>query len=132
MYRVMIVDDDLYARIRIKTELRLEQDGFLVDKEAVSGPEALEKIKADPPDIVLTDMKMPGMSGVAFIEELHRIHPEIPVVALSGYDDYEYVRASLKLGAVDYLLKHEMSRETVMGMPEEVAVTSTAKTDRDN
>ena len=110
----MIVDDDLYARIRIKTELRLEQDGFLVDKEAVSGPEALEKIKADPPDIVLTDMKMPGMSGVAFIEELHRIHPEIPVVALSGYDDYEYVRASLKLGAVDYLLKHEMSRETVL------------------
>lgn len=114
MYTVMIVDDELYARMRIKTELGLEQDGFFVAQEAVSGQEALEMIEEDPPDIILTDMRMPGLSGVELIREIRRRRPELPIIALSGYDDYEYVRASLKLGAVDYLLKHELTRESVL------------------
>ena len=61
MYHVMIVDDELYARMRIKVEFQLEKDGFLVSQEAVSGYEALTKMAENLPDIVLTDMRMPGM-----------------------------------------------------------------------
>lgn len=114
MYHVMIVDDELYARMRIKVEFQLEKDGFLVSQEAVSGYEALSKMAENQPDIVLTDMRMPGMDGVALIAEIKKRYPGIPIVALSGYSDYEYVRSSLKMGAIDYLLKHEMDRETVL------------------
>lgn len=114
MYHVMIVDDELYARMRIKTEFQLEKDGFLVDQEAVSGYDALEKIRQNRPDIVFTDMRMPGMSGVELIEEIRKRDPHLPIVALSGYDDFEYVRSSLRLGAMDYLLKHELTRDTVL------------------
>lgn len=114
MVHVMIVDDELYARMRIKVEFELEKDGFVVDQEAVSGYEALKKMAENQPDIVLTDMRMPGMDGVALIKEIKKRYPGIPIVALSGYSDYEYVRSSLKMGAIDYLLKHELDRETVL------------------
>ena len=114
MYHVMIVDDELYARTRLKVDLCLERDGFLVDREAANGQEALEKIRCLCPDILLTDMRMPGMNGVDLIERVKQMYPELPVIALSGYEDFTYVRSSLKLGAIDYLLKHDLNREVVL------------------
>lgn len=72
MYHVMIVDDELYARTRLKVDLCLERDGFLVDQEAANGQEALEKIRYICPDILLTDMRMPGMNGVDLIAQVKR------------------------------------------------------------
>jgi len=110
----MIVDDELYARIRLKKEFSLEEEGFTVDQEAANGQEALELMGTQRPDILLTDMRMPVMDGLALIAEVKKRWPAMPVVALSGYDDYEYVRSSLKMGAVDYLLKHRLERDTVL------------------
>ncbi len=67
MYHVMIVDDELYARTRVKVDLHLEQDGFLVDQEASSGQEALKRMCAQRPDILMMDMRMPGMDGVELL-----------------------------------------------------------------
>ena len=114
MYHVMIVDDELYARTRLKVDLCLERDGFLVDQEAANGQEALEKIRYICPDILLTDMRMPGMNGVDLIAQVKKMYPDLPVIALSGYEDFVYVRSSLKLGAIDYLLKHDLNREVVL------------------
>ena len=114
MYHVMIVDDELYARTRLKVDLCLERDGFLVDQEAANGQEALEKIRYICPDILLTDMRMPGMNGVDLIAQVKKMYHDLPVIALSGYEDFVYVRSSLKLGAIDYLLKHDLNREVVL------------------
>lgn len=114
MYHVMIVDDELYARTRLKVDLCLERDGFLVDQEAANGQEALEKMRCLCPDILLTDMCMPDMNGADLIEQVKRMYPDLPVIVLSGYEDYAYVRSSLKLGAIDYLLKHNLNREVVL------------------
>lgn len=114
MYHVMIVDDELYARTRVKVDLHLEQDGFLVDQEASSGQEALKKMCAQRPDILMIDMRMPVMDGVELLKRVKRLYPDLPAVALSGYEDFVYVRSSLKLGAVDYLLKHDLNREVVL------------------
>ena len=114
MYHVMIVDDELYARTRLKVDLCLERDGFLVDQEASNGQEALEKIQCQRPDILLTDMHMPGMDGVDLIAQVKQMYPDLPVIALSGYEDFAYVRSSLKLGAIDYLLKHDLNRNVVL------------------
>ncbi len=114
MYHVMIVDDELYARTRVKVDLHLEQDGFLVDQEASSGQEALKRMCAQRPDILMMDMRMPGMDGVELLKRVKRLYPDLPAIALSGYEDFAYVRSSLKLGAVDYLLKHDLNREVVL------------------
>lgn len=111
---MMIVDDELYARTRLKVDLCLERDGFLVDQEAANGQEALEKIHCLRPDILLTDMCMTDMNGADLIEQVKRMYPDLPVIVLSGYEDYDYVRSSLKLGAIDYLLKHNLNREVVL------------------
>lgn len=114
MYHLMIIDDELYARIKLKTDLHLDSFGYIIDQEASNGKDALDQLASKRPDIILVDMHMPVMDGVAFIQRARALYPTIPLIALSGYEDYEYVRSSLKLGAVDYLLKHNLTQETVL------------------
>ncbi|MCX7711721.1 MAG: response regulator [Clostridia bacterium] len=108
LLKVLIVDDDSIARTNIKTMLDWGKNGFEICGEAANGSSAVQCIDNDPPHIVITDMSMPVMDGVALIEYLEKNHPEIKAIALSGYDDFAYVRQSMKKGAVDYILKHTL------------------------
>lgn len=121
MYHVMIVDDEMMARARIRMALGNGESEFVLDQEAVNGEDALARMRERVPDIVLVDMHMPVMNGVAFIRALKELHPHLPFAALSGYEDYEYVRDSLKLGAVDYILKSDLSHEVLLGVLEKCA-----------
>ena len=109
---VMIVDDEVLTRTNVKYILEAEipaytgTTSYMLCGEAGSGAEALEKLPVCRPDIVLSDMRMPGMNGLELCETLHKQYPHIQFIALSNYDDYEYVRGTLQNGAVDYLLKH--------------------------
>lgn len=108
MFKVFIVDDDFTARSNFKTMLDWEKNGFTICGEAANGQNAIPIIEDSSPDIVITDMNMPLMDGVALIAYLSVHYPEIKSVALSGYEDFDYVKESLKNGAVDYLLKHKL------------------------
>lgn len=109
MYRVMLVDDDSIARMRLKNLLQWEKINCQIVGEASSGREAVAQIERCRPHIVITDIDMPGMNGVDLIQYTRAKHPNIYILALSAYDDFDYVRDSLKYGALDYMLKHQLT-----------------------
>ncbi len=96
--------------------LNWTKHGFEVCGEASDGISAKQLIEQYEPEIVITDIKMPGLDGLALINFLYENYPRIQIIALSGYDDYDYVRTSLKLGVVDYLLKHSLNKESLLAV----------------
>ncbi|WP_139904474.1 response regulator transcription factor [Clostridium thermarum] len=116
MIKVLIVDDDSISRTSIKTLIDWNKHGFEICGEAANGENGLETIKEQHPHIVITDMSMPVMNGVEFIDYLNKNYPNIKVIALSGYDQYDYVRQSMKKGAVDYILKHTLNAEALLNV----------------
>ncbi|WP_248925958.1 response regulator transcription factor [Paenibacillus hamazuiensis] len=114
MYNVMIVDDELLVRNDLRTLLDWERNGFAICGEAANGLAALELIRERQPHIIILDIHMPGMDGVQLCKEIARSHPEIKIIVLSSHDNYDYVRETLKNGAVDYLLKHRMNADRLI------------------
>lgn len=118
MYKVLIVDDDILTRMNLKMIIDWSYHGYDICAEAVNGQNGIEMIQSFEPDIVLTDMKMPVMDGVGLIEWIHRNQPMIQIIALSGYDDFNYVKDSMKLGAIDYIIKHKLEPELLLSVLE--------------
>ncbi len=114
MIKVLIVDDDSVARTNIKIMIDWENNGFDICGEASNGKEAIHLIKETLPAIIITDMSMPIMDGIALIEHINSNYPQIKIIALSGYEDFEYVRRSMKNGAIDYILKHSLDAGSLM------------------
>jgi DNA-binding NtrC family response regulator len=102
MDKVLIVDDDGKIR-RVFREI-LESHGFFV-LEASGGREAVELVRAHPPDVALLDLKMPGMDGIETLQELKKIAPDLPVIIVTAYGDVSTAVQAIKLGAGDFLLK---------------------------
>lgn len=113
MYEILLVDDEILSRNNLKYLFSSIGPHFHVCGEAANGREALALLKSIPSDIVITDMKMPEMDGLELIKELRRRYPLINIIALSNYDDIDYVRSSLKYGIIDYWLKHEVSIDLI-------------------
>ncbi|MCD9026214.1 response regulator transcription factor [Cohnella silvisoli] len=105
MYKVMVVDDETWGRKSVSkmiNELALDVE---VIAEAKHGQEALELIRINKPHIVVTDMNMPVMNGERFLESLFKLHGDIRVIVISGYSQFEYMRAALTYQASEYVLK---------------------------
>ncbi|MGH8590106.1 MAG: response regulator, partial [Gammaproteobacteria bacterium] len=102
MKRLLVIDDD--ARMRRVLQILAHKIGL--DCAAVSGAdEALASFHAERSDVVVTDLKMPGKSGVEFLRELRAIDGEVPVVVLTAHGTVATAVEAMKLGAVDYLQK---------------------------
>ena len=104
MYKLIIVDDEKSISSGMK-KLPWEDWGFTVSGTAGDGLEALELIAEDKPDVVLSDVRMPNMDGVELMQYLNKNYPEIKIVILSGYSDFEYLNYSIKNKVIEYLLK---------------------------
>ncbi len=102
--RVMVVDDHTIVREGIKVLLELQEDIDVV-AEARSSIECLEGIGEVLPDVVLMDLKMPGIDGIEATRLVKEKYPQIKVILLTNYDDEEYVLESIKSGADGYVLK---------------------------
>jgi two-component system response regulator YesN len=111
MYRVLLVDDDSIIRIKLRNILEWEKLNCMIIAEASNGSEAIAGIRKYTPNIIITDIDMPGMNGVDLINYINDNCKDVAVIALSAYDDFEYVRDSLKNGAVDYILKHQLTTQ---------------------
>jgi len=102
--RVLIADDHLIIREGMRLILETE-NGFELIGEACSGEEAIRLANELHPDVVLMDLRMPGMGGLQAIEYLHQDQPELPVVILTTYNEDELMKQGLRAGARGYLLK---------------------------
>ncbi|MDG0814387.1 response regulator [Cohnella rhizosphaerae] len=105
MYRVLIVDDEPEIRQGLRLKIDGDKLGLELAGEASNGVEALERLEEEAYDIVITDMNMPVMDGVSFLEACRERHPDVRLVVITGYEDFQYARAALRHQASDYLLK---------------------------
>ena len=100
--RVLVVDDDADTRELIT--LVLSQAGYDVD-EAEDGFAALTKVSHVRPDAVVTDLRMPGMSGVDLLQRIRRIHGDVPVIIATGLETWDLCTAAESYGAVSCMIK---------------------------
>ena len=105
MYSIMIVEDEYLVRQGIASLVNYEQFGMQVIAQAENGIEAWQKFQENPADIMLTDINMPQMNGLELAKLVRDQAPKCHIVFLTGYDDFDYARTAIKLGADDYLLK---------------------------
>jgi two-component system, response regulator YesN len=103
--KILIVDDELLIRNGIARKVQaLFPDIEIVGKSG-DADEALDMIKNYHPQIVITDIRMPEVDGLQFINQAKKLHNNIKFIIISGYQDFEYARTALRLGVQDYLLK---------------------------
>ena len=100
--RILVVDDDDNLRWVLQTQL--EEMGYAAGT-APDGASALAAIDKEPPALILTDLKMPGMSGMELLERVHRDYPEIPVLIITAFGSIQSAVEAMRSGAYDYLTK---------------------------
>jgi DNA-binding NarL/FixJ family response regulator len=113
--RVLIADDHTLVRDGTRRILEAEEDMDVVG-EALDGEEAVQLAKELKPDVVLMDIAMPKVDGIAATKQIKHVYPEINVLILSAYDDDQFVFRLLQAGAAGYLLKSVHSQELVAGI----------------
>lgn len=108
MYRVMAVDDEAIVRIAMQNIIQWEDYDMVFVGAASSGERALELVEEKQPDIIITDLVMGEMDGIALIQELRRRAYDGRIIVLSNYSEFEMVREAMKRGAFDYILKNSL------------------------
>ncbi|WP_291652581.1 response regulator [Clostridium sp.] len=121
--KVLIVEDEFIMRQGMKHMLEWEKEGFTIVGEATNGQEALDLIEKLKPNIIISDIVMPILNGVDFSKIVQKRYPDLQIIILSSYDNFEYVKDTLLSGAVDYILKPTLN-------PEQLLVTLKKAVDR--
>jgi len=100
--RILIVDDEERFRLTLGKLLKVRE----LDVTTLgSGPEALEALKQEPYDVIVLDVRMPGMDGIETLAEIKKLNPNIEVIILTGHASVDAAVDIMKLGGYDYLLK---------------------------
>jgi YesN/AraC family two-component response regulator len=105
MYTLLIVDDEYEIRNGLSNLFPWHETGFEVQAVRENGREALDYIAEKPVDAVLCDIMMPEMSGIELARNLRDQYPQIKIIFLSGYRDFDYARKALSIGVRDYIVK---------------------------
>ena len=112
-YRILIADDEYWTRQKLCHMIEWEEYSLECLEPAQNGEEVLERIEAEHPDILITDINMPYIGGMELLEIVKKKYPEIVAFVVSGYDDFEYVKGTFMSGAVNYLVKPVMKIDMV-------------------
>ncbi len=105
MYKVLIVDDDKTERYMLRQFQKWENYGFVIEDEARDGKEALIKLSAQSYDLIITDIRMPGMDGIALLNEIKMKNLDVCLMLLSTFNDFEYAQQGIRLGVIDFIAK---------------------------
>lgn len=112
-YKVLAADDEFWSRENIRSLIPWEEYSLEFLEPACDGEEVLERIPEEKPDIILTDINMPFLSGLELLQRLQNEYPNIVTIAISGYDDFDKVKGVFVSGGLDYLLKPVGKEELV-------------------
>ena len=113
MYTMLVADDERWIRKRIISSINWTKIGVSIAGEAADGEEAMALSQKLKPDIILTDIRMPGINGLDFIKILHEAKINSRIIIISGFNDFDYAQKAIKLGVVDYILKPVENTELV-------------------
>lgn len=105
MYKIFLADDEIWVIMGLKKLIEKVGAPFQVVGEASNGVMALEEIEKKKPDVLITDIRMPGMDGLELMKEIRKKKLDTKVVLVSGYAEFDYAQKAIRMGAVDYLLK---------------------------
>lgn len=105
MYRVIIADDENRIVKMLSTSIPWTKLGLSVTAVASDGQEALRLAETQKADIIITDIRMPGLNGLELCERLHEANPKIQIILISGYADFSYAQRAIRLGVLGYCLK---------------------------
>ncbi len=127
MIRMILADDEPVITRGIKKLLDWKALGIEIVGEYEDGRKAFEAIVREKPEIALLDISMPGLSGGEILKERRAIGNGISVIFISGFQDFEYAKAALQYGAVDYLLKPVIREELLRAIEKSISVTGPGK-----
>lgn len=105
MFTIAIIDDEKWIRKLIRKLMPADQFPIKTIGEAEDGEEGLELLRRCRPDIVITDIRMPMLSGLDLIQTIQTALPQSEIIIISGYDNFEYAQKAIKLGVIDFLMK---------------------------
>lgn len=104
-YKVILIDDEMLIRKLVRMKLNTLELNIEIVGEYSNGLEAMEGVEETNPDIVISDICMPEEDGLSFGEKCMKAFPNTKIIILTGFDDFDYARRSLKAGVFDYLMK---------------------------
>ena len=119
-WRIVLADDHQIVRAGLRLVLENELPCRVV-AEAATGDEAVAYTQQQQPDVLVTDLVMPGQSGLEVIRQVHQLVPRTRIVVFSMYADDRYVREALQSGALAYVLKESMANELVAAVRDVIA-----------
>jgi YesN/AraC family two-component response regulator len=105
MKKVLLVDDERWVRTALKWTINKLNLPLQVVHECQNGLEALDWIKMNDVDLVLTDIRMPVMDGLALVKELSSLNGDYEVIVISVHDEFQFIQQAMRSGVTDYLLK---------------------------
>lgn len=105
MLKVIIADDEPHICRLLEALIDWEAEGFTIEGFANNGHEAARLCVSSRPDLLITDIRMPGLGGLELVQQLHEQMPSIYVIIITGYSQFQYAHQALRYGVVDYLLK---------------------------
>lgn len=105
MYKVLLVDDEVLIREAVRDNVHWSDLGFRLMGTCRNGKEAVDAIRETPPDLLLTDIRMPHMDGIELTKYVYQNYPGIKVVIISGYDEFEYAKQAIRYKVIEYILK---------------------------
>lgn len=120
MIKIFLVEDEVIIRNGIKNSINWAKEGYEFVGEAGDGELAYPKILKEKPDILLTDIKMPFMDGLELSAAVKKELPDIKIIILSGYNDFDFAKRGIEIGITNYLLK-PISAEALLKAIGEVA-----------
>ncbi|OUS76166.1 hypothetical protein B1748_12930 [Paenibacillus sp. MY03] len=104
-YRVMLIDDEPWAMVYLKQTFNWEDRGFVIASEESNAKDALDSVKDVRPDVIFTDIRMPGLTGLELMNEVRTLGIECEFVIMSGFAEFSYAQEAITLGAFEYCLK---------------------------
>ncbi len=113
MYKLLLVDDEAMAAEHLKQTFDWEKYGFTTVEVLYSGEDAIDYIKENPVDALITDIKMPDVSGIELAKFCYENYPNIGVVLYTAYRDFEYAQQGIRYNVVDYLIKPVNDEELI-------------------